>query len=303
MSNPSTNNFSVQAYTAEGIVNAGGARVRTEPTAENNTPIDNLALGAKVEITGKVTTEGTPAYWYQISHNGTHAYVASQYINVETAPTTTPATAPTTAPTSAPAATPAAAPAAAPTSPDDCPPSVLSVPWHTQIMSDGSGHDACGETSVKMVLGFYGKDNGDSIQTLANKLGKWGKPTGSADLIHLAGLYGQPLAVLTHDNTLTAIRTQLADHKPLILLVNYKDLGFKVHLGGGIGGDPTNQGPHWLVAIGVQEDTFYLNDPLWMTADRHGKGGACLPISAEQLTKALAGGAAANGTSSYLALS
>ena len=295
MSTQPANNFTVQPFTADGVVNAGDVRIRSVPSTEGNNPIKLVGSGAKVSITGKVTTTGTPADWYQIAFNGNSAYIASQWVTVITgaADALTSGT-----PTQVASSPVPAAPVA-----DECPSSVLKVPYSTQIMSDGKGHDACGETSVKMVVGFYGKDPGDSVQTMANKLGKWGLTTGSNDLIKLAGLYGVSLSVLTHDNTLDAIRAQLAASKPVILLVNYKDLGFRVHLGGGYGGDPTNQGAHWFVVIGVVDKTFYVNDPLWVLSDRHGKGGACLPISSDQLSKAAAAGAGMNNMKAYLALS
>jgi uncharacterized protein YvpB len=195
------------------------------------------------------------------------------------APTTI--TIPDDKPEDKPAATAVGQPATSSKRSSDCP-AALAVPWYSQIFPDGSGHNACGETSVKMLLGYYNKDKGDSIRALAEWLGLWGKDTGPDSLIRLAGHYGLSLTRLTPASSLNVLRDQLKQDKPIIILVNYADLGFEVHLGGGV-----NQGLHWLVVTGVQNDTFYINDPLWTAEMRGGKGGACLTITEAQLKKAV----------------
>ena len=163
----------------------------------------------------------------------------------------------------------------------NCPDGNLPVRWLSQIFADGSGHNACGETSVKMLLQYYGKDTGDSILNMAEWLKKWGQDTNVSDLILLANHYELTLNQLAHDTTFAAVKEQLANKRPVIILVNYLDLNFPIHLGSG-----ADQGFHWPLVIGYQNNTFYLHDPLWLESQNHGNGGACLAITEDQLAKA-----------------
>jgi uncharacterized protein YvpB len=272
--------FTVQPFDSQGYVSTDAVNIRSVPTTVGNVRLGKLYENTPVTITGKVTTGGDPAEWYQIKYNDGVGYAASTYITLGVpAPATSTTPASTTPASTTPASTTDATSTA--THLPNCPDGTLAVPWVSQIIN-GSGHNACGETSTRMLLGYYGKDNGDSIETMANWLGKWGQDTGVPDLIKLAAHYGVTISQVTHDTTFAVLKDHLANKRPVIILVNYLDLNFPVHLGGG-----ADMGLHWLVVIGYVNGTYYLNDPLWLASQRNGQGGACLPITEDQLGRAV----------------
>lgn len=272
MSDLSTTPRPVPSYDAMGTT-TDKVNYRTVPTTTGNTPVGYLPLGTQVHIINKITTNETPSDWYQIDLQGRSYWVAARYVQINRAPVG--------------GSQSGTAPA------DSSQGIVLDVPWVTQIVGV-SGHNACGEASVTMLLKYYQKDPGATLEDMAASIGKVGKYTSDADLISLAWNYGKiSLARLNPCASVDALYRPLVKRNPVILFVNYFDLHFDpTHLGGG-----ADQGLHWLVVTGYQGDAFILNDPLWLQTQRDGKGGAGLSITASDLEHAVR-----PGLSSFLAL-
>jgi uncharacterized protein YvpB len=149
---------------------------------------------------------------------------------------------------------------------------VLEVPWVSQLdpVTAPEGYD-CGQACVLMLLQYYDKVNSDvTVKTLTDILS--GSTTAAA-LKGLAALSSFGLALDTTPverttSSIASLRKLIAAGRPVILLVNYGDLDLIDHLQSG-----RNQGLHWLVLTGYDEDTFYVNDPLWLSWQLNGQGG------------------------------
>ncbi len=275
-----------------GTINKDQVNYRIDSTTIGNMPSGQLAHNAQVHVIGKRTTSGSPADWYQIDLNGQHFWIATQFVDIATttaAATTNPVAAAVSDPASNVATTTAASAPTEGTATSSVAPGAVTVaattillnaPWYTQ-MEGGSGHNICGETSVKVMLGYYGKDSGLTPHQLADVLKMYGAETTYNQLISLARQYGIELNVLRPGNSTNDLRTALAASKPIITLVHYQDLGFPDHYGS----LKSNWG-HWLVVIGCNDDGFFVNDSLWTQDMNDGKGGAGLFVPNTKMDKA-----------------
>ncbi len=84
---PISTPFTVQPYLASGVIGPHNVHIRKVPTTDNNDPIATLPSGTAIVITGKVSTTGTPADWYQISYQNQAAYLATTLVTLNTPPT------------------------------------------------------------------------------------------------------------------------------------------------------------------------------------------------------------------------
>ena len=158
----------------------------------------------------------------------------------------------------------------------------LGVEWLSQLDRVTSpGSFDCGQACIAMLMRFYGRGSGSiNVKDLTDIV--YGKTT-AKQLQQLAGRFSLSLLqnVLTNDVP-GFLRLELDRGKPIILLVNYADLGFKNHLLTGI-----QQGYHWLVVVGYEGDSFQVHDPLWLSWQdngQSGRGGGFLKITASKLT-------------------
>jgi len=120
----------------------------------------------------------------------------------------------------------------------------LSVTWISQLDADSPDGLDCGQAGVVMMFRYYGVGLGVRVKDLCKII--MGRTT-AANLVALAAR--ERLALRLY-NTATedlaqTLRDLLDAQRPVILLVNYADLMFPVHLASG-----ANQGYHWLVVIG-----------------------------------------------------
>jgi len=156
----------------------------------------------------------------------------------------------------------------------------LKVKWLSQLGVNAPGKFDCGQACVLM-LPMYSNLAGKMRVADLTKLidGR----TSPFQLQSLAARFGLSLKayVSTNDDLPKLLRERLDQGRPVILLVDYVDLGFPVHLTSG-----NNQGLHWLVVIGYTDLGFIVNDPLWAASQRSGLGGGSLEITTEKLVKA-----------------
>jgi hypothetical protein len=160
---------------------------------------------------------------------------------------------------------------------------LLEVPWASQVDVFSPGAFDCGQSCVLMLLKYYNHAApGLVVKNLTDVVD--GRTTMS-QLIALAAGFGLTLTSLPIAPTLNALQTGLSKQidagKPVILLVNYRQLGFD-----NIVASKSDPGLHWLIVVGAEGDTFYVHDPLWMPIDRQGRGGAFVPIRIDSLVRA-----------------
>lgn len=159
---------------------------------------------------------------------------------------------------------------------------LLPLDWITQIDEKGSGNNDCGQACVLMLLRYYGMGGDQSVKKLHAKLS--GK-TSASQLVWLAGQFGLTLKVDTSFANVDGLRAPLESGRPVILLVDYKELQFPVHLSTGV-----DQGWHWLVVSGYNDSGYIVDDPLWLATTNNGqggKGGSNLKIKRDVLQKAM----------------
>jgi uncharacterized protein YvpB len=165
---------------------------------------------------------------------------------------------------------------------------ILEVPWLSQVDPNTApaGFD-CGQSCVLMLLRYYGKGEGLIVKNITDfDAGR----TTAKDLVQIAHHFGLTLTINALGKTVSSLQNGLnkllAKGKPVIILVNYLDLGFDNMVA------KKDPGLHWLVVIGSEGgDTFYVNDPLWVSWDRQNRGGSMLPVRVETLARAYRGSA------------
>jgi uncharacterized protein YvpB len=160
---------------------------------------------------------------------------------------------------------------------------LLTVPWVTQIQTQGVNFaNDCGHTSVLMVMRYNGLGWNQSVGDLYKLPYKTREGTttnqhlpqiardATGGKLVFTPFAAKPAAL---DN-LHGLKTTLLNDKPVILLVWYPSLNFNNRASGPFS--------HWIVITGYKGDTFYLNDPLWLTENR----GAGRTIDIKTLLKA-----------------
>lgn len=126
----------------------------------------------------------------------------------------------------------------------------VDVPFVSQLNASAPGTNDCGQACVAMLGRMLGHDI--SVHQLTNK--KYGRTT-ALDLVKLGEYFNIRLQVkdINSANDVNIF--------PMILLGDYKELPFPVHLKNG-----NNIGLHWIVVTGYDpnEEVFFLNDPLYL---------------------------------------
>lgn len=161
---------------------------------------------------------------------------------------------------------------------------VLDVPWVSQLDADSPGSFDCGQACVLMLLKYHKNDSATQRLRVKDLTDVRPDRTSAAALRSLARHFGLALRELPmQPSSIDTLYPPISNGRPVILLVNYADLDFEVHLASGI-----NQGLHWIVVIGhTANGDFIVHDPLWTPTQRNGKGGASLPITKSQLRQAI----------------
>jgi Cellulase (glycosyl hydrolase family 5)/Peptidase_C39 like family len=164
---------------------------------------------------------------------------------------------------------------------------ILEVPWLSQVdtQTAPAAFD-CGQACVLMLLKYHEKGAGLTVKNITDF--NVGRAT-DKELVDIAAHFGLTLNIVNITKTVSGVQNGLnkllAAGRPIILLVNYLDLGFDNFVA------KKDPGLHWLVVIGSEGDTFYVNDPLWVAWDRQNRGGSMLPIRIEALARAFRGSA------------
>lgn len=159
---------------------------------------------------------------------------------------------------------------------------ILDVPYVSQLSSTATAPDDCGQASVLMLLRFYGRV-ADRVTVDMLSRDTRGK-TAATQLRALAARYDLPLKADTRKDVTSGLAAMLTAGHPVVLLVDYRDLLFPVHLASGV-----DQGWHWLVVCGIQDGTWVVHDPLWHPSQREGRGGARLGLTDATLRAAYRG--------------
>jgi uncharacterized protein YvpB len=160
---------------------------------------------------------------------------------------------------------------------------LLTVPWVTQIQTSGINFkNDCGHTSTLMVMRYSGLGWNMSVGDLYKLPYKTASGTTVKEqLVQIARdasggkLTLTPFAINPANlNSMQSLRDSIKNNKPVILLVWYPSLKFH---------NPSNGAfSHWIVVTGYKGDTFYINDPLWLTENQ----GAGRTIDSTTLLKA-----------------
>lgn len=157
----------------------------------------------------------------------------------------------------------------------------LRVPWISQLGPDVEGSGDCGQACILMLLYYYGIIEPTSPITVEHLCEIKSGKTSAADLVRLAAKFDLEL-ITALVGYVSDLRQYLYDERPVILLVNYNDLDFPVHLASG-----ANQGWHWLLVVGYEGEDFVVHDPLWLPSQRMGRGGGSITIPGNTLRAAL----------------
>ena len=122
----------------------------------------------------------------------------------------------------------------------------------------------CGPACVAMLLEYFLGQHVD-INTLAREAGMSTikRYTLPADLIRAANLHGLALVRRT-DCNMGMLQFALKSQSPPIVLIHYGSLG-------ALRQDTSAVGGHWIVVVGMTNDTVYIHDPDWKGDQRaHG---------------------------------
>jgi uncharacterized protein YvpB len=261
MTDPMERPFNRVPYTAEGVLNDSGVNIRTQPFTQNSASLAKVNKGTKVSITAKVTTEADPPNWYELDFQNQTGYIAANFVSPSVA---------TTASSGSPGSV------------------LLPVPWFSQV--DSRHFEACGPTSVLMLLRAYQRGGADSLDDMSQFI-TITQTTNGGQLIVAARDAG-PLALsasaVTPANLVDTLTSHLSQRKPVVLLIDYVKLTEAPfnpprHLKRG-----ATSVNHWWVVVGMDGDHFVINDPLWQSSENHGIGGRNLPISSADLVGACA---------------
>lgn len=154
---------------------------------------------------------------------------------------------------------------------------LLNVEWLSQIADYARGKYDCGQAVSAMIIRALG---GPKIwpDTLSLKL------SGRTTAMHLAGFIRDyiPNVSFAYGRADTDTYQKAVDRGLFtVSLVDYKGLNLPVHLASG-----NDQGPHWVLVTGYDENNIIIHDPLWTPKQREGQGGAYLRIPKNIFQKA-----------------
>jgi hypothetical protein len=155
----------------------------------------------------------------------------------------------------------------------------LTVPYVSQIDARGRGNADCGDACVLMLIKY--RQSADPPPSRREVFSRLSGTTTAAELKGLAAIYDLNLQIRTLRSPVD-LCTQIDAGNPVIVLVDYKQLGFRIHLASGI-----DQGDHWLLVVGYDGKGFIVHDPLWVESDNGGRGGNYLTVQYENARRAI----------------
>lgn len=143
------------------------------------------------------------------------------------------------------------------------------VPYRSQWDKDGDGFASdCGPACVAMLVEWAGTRldiNQISIEAGMTPNRRFTLP---ADLIRSAGLHGVTLERRL-PCALSDLSREIDIGRPVIALIRYGDLG-------DLRQDRNYDDGHWVVVVGVNNDSVFIHDPDWQFPRR--EGGRALPV-------------------------
>lgn len=162
---------------------------------------------------------------------------------------------------------------------------ILNVPYSSQWTSTASRYRTdCGVACTLMILNYYGKSDGKTVDQLASEttlpIGDVGLMP--SQLVALADKHGLKLRV-SDNTTEDQIRAEIDAGRPVIALIAYRFILNRLDQGDN---KPFNDG-HFIVIVGYDDTHFVANDPDYWTTFVE-KGHDTL-INITQLDEAIAG--------------
>src|SRR5260221_14501854 len=144
---------------------------------------------------------------------------------------------------------------------------MLQVPYHSQEDSDSRefGND-CGAACASMLLEWAGKGR-ISVNKLAEETALPSDRTGLnvKQVAILMTKNGLPAEAVHSTANFQAVKAQIAAGKPVVALINYGAISERQNKGDHFG--------HFVVVVGVEGDSVYLNDPdFWGNQMKYGAG-------------------------------
>jgi uncharacterized protein YvpB len=164
----------------------------------------------------------------------------------------------------------------------------LEVPWVSQL--GNTLPNDCGHACVLMLLHYANLALGVTLNQVyeyaaANDLQGASGTTSAGDLKALCTHYGLQITIETGFPQTDYFIEQINDDKPVIVLVDYASLHLPSHLASG-----PNQGAHWLVVVGYDNENYYVHDPLWLasqTGGHYAEGGRWHPVPKPRIDTAI----------------
>jgi uncharacterized protein YvpB len=144
---------------------------------------------------------------------------------------------------------------------------IMTVPWITQIQSPVNFKNDCGHTCTLMLLRYLGKGQNLTVKEMYD-LEQFRHPEGWTSAAQLEALgkhyydgsVKQFAQQTINDADMDTLKQMLREKGPVIILVWYPSLSFN---------NPSNGSfNHWVVITGHRDDTFFINDPLWLTENK-----------------------------------
>lgn len=126
----------------------------------------------------------------------------------------------------------------------------------------------CGPACIAMLLEYYGKRNGLTVDQLARETSLADGATGlmPRQLVNLAERHGLPTSV--HTTTANVLRYEIDHGRPVCVLVAYRFINNRLDIGDNIPG----QDGHFLNIVGYDSDHFVANDPdYWIPYTARGR--------------------------------
>jgi uncharacterized protein YvpB len=162
---------------------------------------------------------------------------------------------------------------------------MLNVPFIPQwgVGANRAVND-CGVACVAMLLSYYGKLGGRTVDMLTRQTGLASSDSGllPMQLVVLASRYGLPLKV-NAGTTLDQIRAEIDAGRPVIALVSYRYILGRLDQADSVPGKDL----HFFVILGYDDTHFIANDPdTWVDYERYGHNDM-IPVT--ELDKAITG--------------
>lgn len=156
----------------------------------------------------------------------------------------------------------------------------LSIPWVSQLSEFARSSYDCGQAGVSMIVQWL---TGQFITPDAISMRVSGR-TGARQLANLIREYAPNARVAVGQGASEVAERAVHVGATGLFLVDYKRLNLPQHLISG-----NDQGPHWVVLAGADEEHVIIHDPLWTSQQRNGQGGAYLTIPRSTFDRAYLG--------------